>query len=293
MGKLREALRQWKHEWMCVAAPEKETAKYYRAVFGKDPDLVNPKTINEKIHYLKLGLYSDNETVTRCVDKVLVRDYLKERQLDDMLPGLLGVYDRPEDIDWDKLPQRFVIKCNHGCGYNIICKDKATLDTAEAEDKLRRWLKEDYWKQFCEPQYKHVKKKILIEEYLGDDIETYKFYCFNGEPRILYLMTTVGDNHYVDYLDMNWERMNVRRDGREGYPGIDTLDRPPHLEEMIELSRRLSADFPLVRVDLYDLDKVYFSELTFVPAGGFIKLDPPEAETEWGSWLSLDKEMNV
>ena len=86
MGKLREALRQWKHEWMCAVAPEKETAKYYRAVFGKDPDLVNPKTINEKIHYLKLGLYSDNETVTRCVDKVLVRDYLKERQLDDMLP---------------------------------------------------------------------------------------------------------------------------------------------------------------------------------------------------------------
>ena len=289
MGIVRNALRQYKHEWMCVHHPDIETAKYYRAVFGKDPDLNAPKTINEKIHYLKLGDYCDNELITRCVDKVAVRDYLTERGFSALLPGLIGVYDKPEEIEWDKLPGRFVVKCNHGCGYNIVCRDKNSLDIKDVSAKLKRWLKEDYWKVYCEPQYKHVKKKILIEEYLGDDIETYKFYCFNGEPKILYLMTTVGDEHYVDYVDTDFKRINVRRDGRKSYPDIDSLTRPPHLKEMLEYSRELSAGFPFVRVDLYDLDKVYFSELTFVPAGGFLKLDPPEAETEWGSWLKLDQ----
>ncbi|MBR3306614.1 MAG: glycosyl transferase [Lachnospiraceae bacterium] len=287
MKKLRESLRRMKHEWMCAHDPAGETIKYYTAVFGKAPDFEHPRTINEKIHYLKLFRYAEDPVVAGCADKYRVREYLTEHGYSDILPGLLGAYDRPEDIDWDALPERFVIKCNHGCGYNIICKDKSSLDIPDAVSRLKNWMKQDYWKEFCELHYKNIRKKIIIEDYLGDDIETYKFYCFNGIPRIIYAMTSEGDVHYVDFFDGNWEHLDVHRTDRPGVPDPSAIKKPPHLDEMLRLSAELSAPFPFVRVDLYDLEKVYFSELTFTPAGGFLKLDPSEAEAEWGSWIDM------
>ncbi|MCR5250601.1 MAG: glycosyl transferase [Lachnospiraceae bacterium] len=287
MGELRMKLRRLRHDWMCEHRPEEETIKYYRAVFGCDPDFTDPKTINEKIHYLKLKAYASDPVVAECADKYAVREYLKKRGMEDILPGLLFSCERAGDVPWDALPERFVLKCNHGCGYNIICRDKSSLDIKEAEKKLKRWMKEDYWKEFCELHYRTIKKRIIGEEYLGDDIETYKFYCFNGVPRLVYVMTTEGEKHYIDYFDPDWKHLDVYRVDRPGVPDPAMIERPPHLNEMLDIAAALSKPFPLVRVDLYDLEKVYFSELTFTPAGGFLRLDPPETEREWGDWLDL------
>ena len=284
---IRDRLRKLKHEWMSAHDPVAETVKYYTAVFGKAPDFKEPKTINEKIHYLKLFRYADDKYVAECADKVKVRDVLKRKGLADILPGLIAVYDKASDIDFDALPEKFVIKCNHGCGYNIICRDKNELDRSSCIKKLNDWMKEDYWKEYCELHYKNIEKKILVEEYLGDDIETYKFYCFNGVPQFIYAMTMNGDKHYIDFFDTGWEHMDVYRSDRPGVPDPSVIKKPEHLGEMLELAGKLSAEFPLVRVDLYDLDKVYFSELTFTPAGGFLKLDPPETELIWGEKLSI------
>ena len=287
MSDLRDKLRRMKHEWMSAHDPEAETVKYYTAIFGKAPDFKDPKTINEKIHYLKLFRYADDKHVAECADKVKVRKVLENKGLSDILPGLIGVYDKASDIDFKSLPEKFVIKCNHGCGYNIICKNKSELDRAECIRKLNAWMKEDYWKEYTELHYKNIEKKILIEEYLGDDIETYKFYCFNGVPKFIYAMTMNGDDHYIDFFDTEWNHMDVKRADRPGIPDYTQIKKPAHLSEMLALASQLSSEFPLVRVDLYDLDKVYFSELTFTPAGGFLKLDPPETEREWGDWLTL------
>ena len=287
MSNLRERLRRMKHEWMSAHDPEAETVKYYTAIFGKAPDFKDPKTINEKIHYLKLFRYAKDKYVAECADKVRVREVLKNKGLESILPGLIGIYDKAEDIDFDSLPEKFVIKCNHGCGYNIICKNRAELDRTECIKKLNAWMKEDYWKEYCELHYKNIEKKILIEEYLGDDIETYKFYCFNGKPEFIYAMTMNGDDHYIDFFDTEWKHMDVKRAGRPGVPDFTQIKKPEHLPEMLALAEKLSAEFPLVRVDLYDLDKVYFSELTFTPAGGFLKLDPPETERIWGDRLKI------
>jgi len=284
---IRDRLRKLKHEWMSAHDPVAETVKYYTAVFGKAPDFKDPKTINEKIHYLKLFRYADDKYVAECADKVKVRDVLKRKGLADILTGLIAVYDKASDIDFDALPEKFVIKCNHGCGYNIICRDKNELDRSSCIKKLNDWMKEDYWKEYCELHYKNIEKKILVEEYLGDDIETYKFYCFNGVPQFIYAMTMNGDKHYIDFFDTGWKHMDVYRSDRPGVPDPSVIKKPEHLGEMLELAGKLSAEFPLVRVDLYDLDKVYFSELTFTPAGGFLKLDPPETELIWGEKLSI------
>ena len=287
MGSLREKLRRMKHEWMCEHRPEEETVKYYRAVFGCDPDLSAPVTINEKIHYLKLKVYANDPVVARCADKYAVREYLAEKGMGELLPGLLAACDRASEICWDELPERFVIKCNHGCGYNIICPDKSKLDIPGTVKKLDGWMKKDYWKEFCELHYKNIPKKIIVEEYLGDDIETYKFYCFNGKPEVIYASTVAEGKHYIDFLDTDWKKMPVSRVGIPGVPDLTMIPKPEHLKEMLELSEKLSADFPFVRVDLYDLEKIYFSELTFTPAGGFLQLDPASVEKEWGDRIKL------
>ncbi len=183
-----------------------------------------------------------------------------------------------------------MVKCNHGCGYNIICNDKSKLDIKDAVKKLDKWMKSDYWKEYCEVQYKKVKKRITVEEFLGDDIENYRFFCFNGVPKVIHVSTAVGDEKFIDFFDTNWQHMDVHRTDRGGRKDWQNIRKPAHLSQMIEIAAKLSEDFPFVRVDLYDLpDQVYFSELTFVPSGGFIHLEPESAIEEWGSWLDISR----
>ena len=183
------------------------------------------------------------------------------------------------------------MKCNHGCGYNIICPDKEKLDKKYAEKLLKKWLEEDFWTLFAEPQYKFIEKKIIVEEYLGQDIHTYKFYCFNGIPKVGY-MSSNGENgeydKYYDFFDMVWNHLDVVLNGHEHYPGV--LDKPEGFEEMKQLAEKLSHDIPFVRIDLYDIEgKIYLSEFTFVPTGGYMKLEPEGTSEEWGSWLNIEE----
>ena len=271
-------------------SPTLDTKLSYRSAFKKKLDLKNPKTINEKILYLKLNDYYNNDLVTECEDKYAIRNYLKRKKMEYLLPVLYGVYDNPKDINWEKMPNSFVIKCNHGCGYNIIVKDKRKLDISMAQKKLEKWIKEDWWKR-GEIQYKYIKKKIIAEEYLGD-VKTYKFYCFNGNPKVMYVSSNEWKDgvcykdKYLDYFDMNFNHLDYNLKGHENNP--NNIERPINFEEMVRIAKKLSEDFPFVRVDLYDSNgKVYISELTFCPTNGFMRLEPENLEEEWGEWLRL------
>lgn len=182
-----------------------------------------------------------------------------------------------------------MLKCNHGCGYNILCKDKNKLDIESTKRTLNKWLKEDYWKRYCELQYKYVNRKIIAEEYLGDNISTYKFYCFNGEPKIMYLSSAseTGElDYYLDFFDMQWNHMDYCLKEHANYPY--KIEKPDMFDEMADVSRELSAPFPFVRVDLYCIQQtIYLSELTFLPTGGYMRLSKKSVLDEWGSWLSI------
>lgn len=281
--------RMHQQQKLCRQDIRAAVIKIYNGGFEKPLDLENPVTINEKLQYLKLHQYYNNPLVTTCVDKYLVKEYLKEKGLSYIVAKLYGVYDKPEQIEWERLPDQFVIKCNHGCGYNIICSDKKSLDKEEAINKLNQWLSEDFWTYFAEPQYRFIEKKIIIEEYLGQDIHTYKFYCFNGIPKVCY-MSSNGEHgeydKYYDFFDMDWNHLPVVLNEHEHYPG--TLPKPEGFEKMKHLAEKLSVDIPFVRVDLYNIEgKIYLSEFTFVPTGGYMKLEPKGTAEEWGRWLTI------
>ncbi|MBQ9359839.1 MAG: hypothetical protein IJT96_02245 [Lachnospiraceae bacterium] len=261
---------------------------FYRN-FGRIPDLDNPKDINEKIQFLKLTEYCNNPTIFQCVDKYGCREYLTNKGYADLLPQNYGLYTDARQINWKDLPDKFIVKCTHGSGYNIICDDKNKLETDKTIQTLNRWLKEDYWREWGELQYKDVKHRIIVDEYLGIRINTYKFYCFNGEPKVMYL-SSWGENgeydKYYDYYDMDWKHLDVRLEGHQNSQHI--AEKPDGFERMKAIARDLSGDFKFVRIDLYNINgKIYFSEFTFVPTGGFMKLTPEECLYEWGSWLEL------
>lgn len=272
---------------LSTLSPKLATCLMYYGCFHKFPDLKNPQNINEKIQYLKLNTYNHNPVITQCVDKLRVKKYLYDRDLESIVPQMLGSYCLPEEVrrHWNEYPQKFVIKCNHGSGYNVLVTNKDTADIDEIIARLRRWMKEDFWRNYCELQYKCVEKAILVEEYLGDDILHYKFFCFHGMPRFLYVSDGVKDE-FVEYYDMDWNKLPLTLKGYEYRD--ETVEKPQTFDEMVAISKKLSKDFPFVRVDLYDAGgRVYFSELTFVPTGGMMQIHPPEVLNEWGKMLNL------
>ncbi|MCI8391999.1 MAG: glycosyl transferase [Roseburia sp.] len=290
----REQLSREKRHFMSSYMPVHLTKELYKGNFGEKLDLKHPGSINEKLQYLKLHDYYNNPVVTNCIDKYRIRRYLTERGMTDLLPELYGAYNTPDQIPFEELPDQFVIKCNHGCGFNIICKDKKTLDTEDCKKKLEHWLHQDYWKEFGELQYKFIRKKIIVEQYLGDDISTFKFYCFNGMPKVMY-MSANGENgeydKYYDYFDMEWNHLDVSLHGHENRPDWRTIQKPKNFGKMKQTAALLCREFPFVRVDLYNIDgKIYISEMTFIPTGGFMHLTPEGTAEEWGSWLTLKTE---
>lgn len=273
-------------------SPELTTRLMYLYNFKKPLNLKNPQGINEKLQYLKLKTYYNNPIITQCVDKYRVRDYIEEHGHSELLPRLIGgAYSSAKELleHWNEYPERFVIKCNHGCGYNILVTDKENINVKDAIKTVDGWLKEDFWKIYCEPQYRFVKKRIIVEEYLADDIKTYKFYCFNGIPEVCYVSSN-GENGekdlYLDYFDMDWKWLPITLEGH--IHSEEKVSKPQNFKEMIDIATELSKDFPFVRVDLYNVDgKVFFSELTFIPTGGNMKLTPETVLEDWGEKLNL------
>lgn len=275
---------------LCTVSPTLLTRLLFYKNFNRRLNLSKPHDINEKLQYLKLKTYYNNPIITQCVDKYRVREYLTEKKLGYLCAKLYGVFDSVSEIEWDDLPNSFVIKCNHGSGMNIICTDKSKLDISSTIMQIEKWMHTDFWKIYAELQYKHVEKKIIVEELLGENILTYKFYCFNGEAKVSYVSSD-GENgekdKYIDYFDRDWMWIPVTLKTHENAK-IHPL-KPKGYEEMCSLAENIAKDFPFVRVDLYNIDgKIYFSEFTFIPTGGFMQLSPENIQNEWGKWLQLN-----
>lgn len=245
----------------------------YKKTQGKKLNLENPQLFNEKLMWLKLKKYNNNELVTECADKYMVRNYIKSCGCEEILNEIIRVYDNVDDINFEELPNEFVLKCNHAAGYNIICKNKKELDVLETKKQLKKWLKDDYWKQYAEVNYKNIHKKIICEKYLENksktDLEDYKFYCFNGKAQ--FVMICIGRNtsektQYY-FMDKDWKIMKINAYGLNAPENLN-IEKPANIREMFNYAEKLSKTFPFVRVDLYNVDgKIYFGELTFTPAG--------------------------
>lgn len=249
-------------------------------------NLEDPQSFNEKLQWLKLNWYDERARI--CANKLLVRDYVVERGLEHILNDLLAVYDKPEDIEWEQLPDRFVLKPTHDSGHVIVCKDKAELNKKKTINSLHKWLSFDYFK-VGEWQYAST-KKIICEKYLedshGQGLTDYKIFCFNGKPKFVQVDLDRFTNHVRNVYDLEWNYVPIQF----YYPtdGTRRVQRPSSLNTMIEYAERLCAGFPFVRVDFYSWkDNIIFGELTFFHGGGYEAFFPNEKDFEIGQYLEL------
>lgn len=244
-----------------------KAAVIYRRRMGRDLDYGNPRDLCQKLMWLTRFWQHPLKSV--CADKYAVRAYVSRLGLGDLLVPLLGVWDRPEQVPFEDLPRQFVIKCNHGCGYNIICTDKAALDVAAARRSLAAWLKEDYSLRSREAHYHAIRPRIICESLIQETAPLEcQFWCVNGKPEsILACRKNLNGLYEAWAYSIEWEPLDDRVDANPS-PG---LPRPARLADMVEYAARLSREFPFVRVDFYVVDeRVYFAELTFTPAANML-----------------------
>ena len=263
---------------------------YYRACLNSSLDLDDPKTYNEKLQWLKL--YDCRPEYTAMVDKYEVKEYVSNLIGKEYVVTNYGVWNRFEDIDFDALPNQFVLKCTHDSGGLVICRDKAKLDKAKAKRKIEKSLKRNYYYANREWPYKNVKPRIIAEAYMEDEktaeLRDYKFFCFDGEPKMLFIASdrqTEGEETKFDFFDMDYNHL----DFTNGHPNATVLpEKPETFEQMKVLARKLSAGIPHVRVDFYEVNgKIYFGELTFFHWSGMVAFDPPCWDRTIGDWLRL------
>ena len=248
---------------------------WYSNVHHEKINLDNPQTLDEKINWLKLN--GDISLWTRCADKYLVRDYVKEKGLGSTLNTLYGVYEKAEDIDFDALPESFVLKTNNGGGGKnvLIVKDKSQLNQEDARKKLAHWLKAKPWLMYYEPQYKGIKPKIIAERYLcgpdkGNPLNDIKIYCVNGKADSVLICSDreLGVHSSYSEYDLDWNLHNERVTPE--YRTDKLIPKPSSLDRLIRYSEILSENVPFVRIDWYEiLGEPVFGEMTFTPSGGF------------------------
>lgn len=253
----------------------------------------NPHTYNEKQNWLKL--YDRNPQYTIMVDKNLVKDYVAKKIGEQYIIPTIGVWKHVEDIDFNTLPDKFVIKCNHNSGTGMyICKDKSKMDVKKVCDGLRLGLKENYYLRNREWPYKDVPRLIIAEKYMEDhktgELRDYKFFCFDGDVKGLFIATGRSRGEHAvcfDFFDENFNHLPVKH----GHPNAKLMpEKPETFEEMKRIASILSKGIPSVRIDLYDINgKVYFGEMTFTHWGGFMPFNPPEWDEIFGEWIKLPK----
>ena len=257
--------------------------------FGKKVNFKNPKTFNEKLQWIKI--YDRDKKYVDYVDKYEVRKYVEEKLGKEVLIPLLWVGNQANDIPFDKLPEKFIIKCNHGSHTNIICNDKNNFQYNEAILKLNKWMKKSWYWYGREWPYKEVKKKIIVEKLMEDtntgDLKDYKFFCFNGKVELFKIDFDRFEKHKANYYDRNCKLLNfIEMDCPPDFS--KKLDIPKNIEKMINMAEKLSADIPFVRVDFYNINnKVYFGEMTFFPAAGFGILEPKSWDNKMGKMIKL------
>lgn len=280
------------HGLTCWVPDEMHLKLMYRARMGIELDLENPTTFNEKLQWLKL--HDRNPLYTTLVDKYRVKQWVAERIGDQYVTPTYAAWDCAEDIDITYLPERFVLKTNNDSGGVAICRDRAEFDLAAAKAKLSKSLRRNYYWRTREWPYKDVRPIVFAEEYLEADddsvgIPDYKIFCFDGEPKSLYVATgrANGDTKF-DFYDIDFEHLPVEN----GHPNADAApERPDCYEEMLKLARALSSGMSHVRVDFYDLKgSPRFGEMTFFHMGGFAPFEPPKYDELFGSWIKLPED---
>ena len=265
----------------------------YRLKMGKKLNLKNPTTFSEKLQWLKL--YNRRPEYTTMVDKYAVKEYVANIIGNKYIIPTLGVWDRPEDIDWDSLPNQFVLKTTHGGGNTgvVICKGKSSFDKQKAIEKLNRSLKQDIYKTLREWPYKNVPKRIIAEQFIeaeNNDLPDYKFFCFDGEVKALFIGTERGTgNVKFDYFDADFNHLDLIQQhpmsGRQ-------LEKPVGFEKMKKVASQLSKGIPQVRIDLYNVNgEIYFGEMTFTHHGGVVPFHPESWDYTFGSWIKLPSKM--
>lgn len=262
----------------------------YNLILNKKLNLDNPMTFNEKLQWLKL--YDHNDNYTMMVDKYKVRNYISEMIGEEYLIPLIGVYNDYEEIDFDSLPNQFVIKPNHTSGDVFICKDKNDINHKALRKMINKWLKKDYYLIHREWPYKNVERKIIIEKYMKDnstnELTDYKVMCFNGKTKNIFTCTDrYTDGLKVTFFDLNWNKLPFSRH----YPSSKKeISKPKNLDIMIELSEKLAKNIPFVRVDWYEINKkLYFGELTFYPGSGYEEFTPEVWDEKLGEMIDLSE----
>lgn len=287
MYKTRRRMQVLAHKFF---SDEMMSKIYFRIVLKKKLNIKEPKTFNEKLQWLKLNYFPYNEEVIQSADKYAVREYLEKKGYENLLVPIHGAWKSAKDINWKELPERFVLKCNHGCAYNILCHDKDALDRHKIEKQLTEWLKEDFGAFNIELHYSKIKEKYIIcEEYLGDCITDYKFFCFNGIPQFVYVSNDLIHDRQaqIGFFYLDGKKMPLKRDD---YIDIEKADFPPFFDEMKKISEELSKVFPFVRVDFFIAnDRYYFAELTFTPGACMIPFNPERFDLEWGNMLDISE----
>lgn len=297
----KHVLKSYKIRAISLLSKFISSDKYIRFQFknrtGKKLDLKNAKTFNEKLQVYKLNYH--NELMHKCVDKIEVRDFVKEKlgseKANNILIPLIAYADNLESIDWDSLPNKFIIKLSNGSSFNKIISDKKSANRKYIIDLFAKYSKIDYYAYGREWAYKDVKNRVLIEELLefGDTIpDDYRFFCFNGNVEFI----TVDSNSIIDGVkntnytrniyDKNWNKL----DATIRYPNNPKLEpKPTRLPEMIEIAEKLSAEFPHARIDFYYFDnKIYFGEVTFYHASGYQKINPEEFNLKIGNLFEVE-----
>lgn len=256
----------------------------------------NPVTLDEKIQWMKLYYYKDNPLITQCADKYAVREYVKKMGCEETLIELYGAYDNAEEIPWEQLPQKFVIKWNFGCGQNFICKNKDDYNFEEVKQLLNKWKKDSqtFYKYGAEMQYKPIVPKIIIERLIepedGGAPVDYKLYCFHGEAYCLLTCTGRDEGKPKFYfVDKDWNLLRLNKAGKEAPEGF-VPKKPQGYEQLFNYANKLSKPFPFVRADFYlDNGKVIFGELTFTPCNGFDHNRLLSTNELFGQMLDLSK----
>lgn len=273
-----------------ISADQKFLKILYFHTFGKSLNLENPERYNEKVQWLKL--YDRRPEYIKMVDKYEVKKYVREVIGDEYIIPTLAVWDSYKDIDYDTLPEQFVMKCTHDSGGIVICTDKSELDKDSANKKIKRCLKRNYFLNTREWPYKNIKPRIIVEKYMVDEsgyeLKDYKFFCFNGVPKAMFIATDRGARDLetkFDFYDMDFKHLPFTN----GHPNSSKeIPYPKNFEKMKNLASILSKGLQHVRVDFYDVNgRIYFGEMTLYHWSGLKPFEPDEWDYKFGSWIQL------
>lgn len=262
----------------------------YRIIHGKKLNWNSPRTYNEKLQWLKI--HNRDPLYSTLVDKYEVKKYIKDVIGEEYIIPSIGVWDSYKEINFRDLPDKFVLKCTHGSGGNIICKDKNKFDYKRAERLLNGWMKHNFYCGQREWPYKDVKPRIIAEQYIKDEqdgeLRDYKFFVFNGDVKAMFIATERSNEERetcFDFFDENFKHLDIIN----GHPNAEILPHKPYYFELMkQLAVKLAKDIPHVRVDFYEADgKVYFGEMTFFHWSGFTKFQPEIWDMRFGDWLKL------